>query len=342
MNLAIRADASTAIGSGHIMRCLALAKAWQSSGGEACYLMAESIPALNARLAREKVRHETLAAVPGTTEDAEQTTEWARRLGAAWVVVDGYRFGPDYIRKLKASGIRVLALDDDARFDFYPADIVLNPNIAATSEQYRKREAYTRLLLGAQYLLLRPEFLVKRGNREIAADGRKLLVTMGGSDSENVTAKVVRALSNLRSDFQATIVVGGGNPHDELLRDLAAKLPGEIRLEQDPSNMATLMRWADIGISAAGGTCWEQAFLGTPMILIVLSREQTTNASALAEHGAALNLGWHANLSEHQISDALNSVMNDAEGRRAMSERGQNLVDGRGAAQVVQFLQNAL
>src|SRR5450755_2410139 len=121
-NILFRADASSAIGSGHVMRCLALAKAWQHAGGGACFLTAESIGALDERFAQEDVRHERIAVQPGTPEDAEQTVAWARRLGASWIVVDGYRFRPDYIHPLKMSGVRVLALDDDARFDFYEAD----------------------------------------------------------------------------------------------------------------------------------------------------------------------------------------------------------------------------
>lgn len=340
--LLVRADASTAIGSGHVMRCLALAKAWQSIGGRVSYLMAESIPELEERLTRDNIQHESLAAKPGTVEDAEQTAACARRLGAAWVVVDGYRFGPNYIRSLKASGARVLALDDGARFDSYEADVVLNQNIGATAEKYVKCEAYTRLLLGSNYVLLRSEFTAEKRRREIASEARKLLVTMGGSDSENATSKVIRALDRVASDLEATIVVGGGNPHYEMLRALVQNLSNKIRLERNPSNMAPLMRWADLAISAAGGTCWELAFLGVPTILIVLSSDQTANASALAEHGAALSLGWHATLAEDKIGEVLKSLMHDGSARRVMSECGQKLIDGQGAARVVDFLQNSL
>ena len=106
--------------------------------------------------------------------------------------------------------------------------------------------------------------------------------------------------------------------------------------------MAPIMRWADVAIAAPGGTCWELAFLGVPMILITLSLEQEKNAASISKSGAALTLGWHANLSEQEISDAIKSVMENADRRRAMSERGQKLVDGHGAARVVEFLQSCV
>jgi UDP-2,4-diacetamido-2,4,6-trideoxy-beta-L-altropyranose hydrolase len=341
--LLIRADASTAIGSGHVTRCLALANAWQDAGGRVCYLMAENIPALDQWLARENVEQARFSVEPGSKEDAEQTAAWAHRLDVSWVVVDGYRFRPDYVRTLKASGMRVLFLDDDARFDSYAADVVLNQNIEANEGMYGKRAPGTRLLLGADYVLLRPEFLREPRTRVIAGVGRKLLVTMGGSDPENVTLKVLQALSGMAgTDFAATIVVGGGNPHHVSLQAVAESLPGKICLERNPANMARLMSMADVAISAAGGTCWELAFLGVPMIVIVLTSDQEANASAISQQGAALSLGRHATLSPRQISDALRDVLNDVERRRAMSERGQRLVDGQGAARVVEFIKNSL
>jgi len=343
----VRADASPAIGSGHVMRCLALAKAWQSTGGSVAYLMAESIPALEERLGREFALKK-ISATPGSVSDAEQTVAEARRGNAAWVVVDGYRFDPDYIRKLKIAGkiaekragLRVLFLDDDGRFDFYAADVVLNQNISAAPEMYGKREAFTRLLLGSDYILLRPEFLAEPQAHEQPAIGRKVLVTMGGSDSENVTGKVLLALSQVKADFEARVVIGGGNSRHEELQSLAERLSGRVQIERSPANMAPLMQWADVAISGAGGTCWELAYLGLPSIVIALSRDQQGIAKGLEEREIAVSLGWHANLSEERISDALNHLLVDRGRRVAMSERGRRLVDGRGAARVVKFLQS--
>jgi len=340
--LLVRADASTAIGSGHVMRCLALAKAWQKSGGRACFLMAESIPALEPRLARDDVELARLAAEPASQRDAEQTANWARRSAASWLVVDGYRFAPDYIRGLKTSGLRVLHVDDDGRWDRYEADIVLNQDINANSEMYI-RAPDTRLLLGADYVLLRPEFLAEPRDREIPAMARNILVTMGGSDPENVTEKILTALSGMVDlDFAARIVVGGGNPHFAALQPVAEKLAGKVRLERGPANMAHLMSWADITISAAGGTCWELAFVGVPTILVVITPDQNPNASAISAQGAALSLGWHANLSSHQIDSALRNLIKAEDQRRKMSERGRRLVDGQGAERVVASMQRSL
>jgi spore coat polysaccharide biosynthesis predicted glycosyltransferase SpsG len=152
----------------------------------------------------------------------------------------------------------------------------------------------------------------------------------------------MRALARLEADFEVTVVAGGGNPHYESLQELVKRLPGKVQLERSSVNMAAIMRWADVAISAAGGTCWELAYLGVPMILITASRDQEENASAISKTGAALSLGWHANLSEDDILEAIKKVMNDPEGRGAMSKSGRALVDGKGAARVVEFLQSCV
>ena len=336
----VRADASSAIGSGHVMRCLALAKACQDTGGTVSWVMAEGIPALEERLNREGVACTRTQAVPGSSPDAEQTISEARRANAAWVVVDGYRFTPDYVRTLKGSGLRVLFVDDDGRFEFYAADVVLNQNVSATPAMYANREPFTKLLLGLEYVLVRPEFLAESRRRELASVGRKVLVTMGGSDPENVTEKVLRALATL--DIDVKVVIGGGNPRRDTLPVMAERISSKIQIEHNPENMAPIMRWADVAISAAGSTCWELAYMGLPAIVTAISSDQQGIAQGLAEQGIALNLDWHANLSEEAIREALISLLHDHERRVQMSERGRKLIDGQGAARVVKFLQNSL
>lgn len=341
-HLFVRADASSAIGSGHVMRCLALSKAWQQSGGDISWLLAESIPAVEDRLRREGFTLNTTRATPGSDEDVEQTAAQACAAHADWVVVDGYRFSPDYLGRLKSSGTRVLFLDDDGRFDFYPSDVVLNQNISANAAMYAQRAPETHLLLGSEYVLLRPEFLVDHAVPEHPKIARKILVTMGGSDPGNTTHQVLLAFAALNRDFQAKVVVGGGNSRFSELLSLSHQLGPHVELLPSQDNMAPLMRWADVAISGAGGTCWELAFTGLPAIVIALSNDQRGIAQGLADRGIAISLGWHATLSKDQISGALDRLLDDHSQRVSMSERGQRLIDGRGASRVVQYLQNLL
>lgn len=340
-NLLVRTDASARMGAGHAMRCYALAQAWQSAGGRVTFAMAETIPGIESRLRNDRVQVEHVASVPGSSEDAEETSNLTRRIKAGWTVVDGYQFAPAYYRQLKESRLRVLMLDDDGRLPEYCADLVLNQNLAANEQMYSRREACTKLLLGTDYALLRPEFLAGDRTRVTPPRVRRLLVTMGGSDPDNVSQTALKAVAQVGQELETTVVVGSGNPHYEKVCASARELPG-VRVERDPPDMASIMRSADMAVSAAGSTCWELAFLGVPMILVVLARNQQGIAAALAERGGAVSLGWHANLSPSQISETIEQLAEDRARRTVMSEIGRKLVDGKGAERVVKVLQNSL
>src|SRR5215216_4793334 len=162
--LLIRADASAQIGTGHIMRCLALAQAWQAQGGAVTFATMKTLPdALQTRLQNEHIVLHLLDTKPGSADDAAQTAALAASLGAA-VVVDGYHFGGDYQYTLKSAGLKLLFIDDNVHADHYYADFVLNQNIYANEAMYANREPRTILLLGPRYVLLRLEFWRWRDN----------------------------------------------------------------------------------------------------------------------------------------------------------------------------------
>ena len=340
--LLIRADAGIHIGTGHMMRCLALAQAWQDRGGHVVFAMATEAQALEARIYEEGMElvHLTTSK-PGNTKDAQELVELARNKGADWIVVDGYHFNADYQRKIKDAGLRLLFIDDCGHAEHYWADIVLNQNLHAYEGLYANRAPYTQLVLGTRYVLLRREFLKWRNwKREIPEVARKVLVTMGGVDPENVTLKVIRALEKVKVDgLEAVIVVGSSNHHYNELKTAVQNSNISIRLEKDVKNMPELMAWADVAVSAGGTTCWELAFMGVPFVVITLAENQRPVAEGLNNAGCAVDLGWHHNLSVSEIEDRLKSLLLDQKRRMEMAECGQRIVDGKGIIKVLSRLE---
>ncbi len=342
-NLVIRADASTQIGTGHIMRCLALALAWQEKGGQAMFVLANKSPALEARLQLEGMKVVYLSVEAGSSEDAKQTADFVHQFAAQWLVVDGYHFGAEYQKAIKNFGVSLLFLDDYGHADHYYADLVLNQNISAHEDLYQRREVFTRLLLGTQYVLLRREFWQWRvWQREINPIARKLLVTLGGSDPDNVTLKVIHALPQVNvDDLEVIIVVGGSNPHYEVLQAEVAASKLSISLQQNVNNMPKLMAWADLAISAGGSTNWELAFMGLPSLLITVADNQKVIAQHLGGIGATTNLGWHEAINTEQIVETIVHLSQSYIIRTKMSEMGRQLVDGEGCKRVIAEIQRS-
>ncbi|MGB6476311.1 MAG: UDP-2,4-diacetamido-2,4,6-trideoxy-beta-L-altropyranose hydrolase [Candidatus Sulfotelmatobacter sp.] len=337
--LFFRADASVAMGTGHVMRCIALAQAWQDAGGRAIFVMAESTPALAARLRAESCEVFSLAAVApvGSAEESARVAALAREHKAEWVVVDGYQFGEDYQRALKSAGLKVLFMDDYGHGGRYSSDLVVNANVCAEEALYQNREPYTRLLLGPRYCMLRREFNAwRQWQREVPSVAHKALVTMGGSDPENVTGRVIEALGmGGVGDLETMVVVGGSNPHFEALDQTAVRAGGKITIQRDTAQMAQLMADADVAISAAGSTCWELCLLGLPSLLVDVAANQTALARELHRRGCAIHLGSSRDVSAGKIAEELAKMIRSREVRQSLSSASRALVDGNGARRVV-------
>ena len=331
----IRADANTRMGTGHLMRCLALAQAWQVQGGEAVFVTACDSEGLLQRIRGERFQ---VVELQKTYPDPDKWDATSRVLAAypeAWVVLDGYHFDPAYQRRVKKTDHPLLVIDDMAHLDHYYADVVLNQNIHALQLEY-SCEPYTRLLLGTDYVLLRREFWPWREwEREIPDVARKVLVTLGGGDPDNQTLKVIRALQQVNVDgLEVTVVVGASNPHFEELEFAVRHSLFDIRLVRNVSDMPELMAWADVAVTAGGSTCWEIAFLGLPNILLVLADNQKGIAEKLGKTSVVRNLGWYEGVTSKQMAETLSNLISDRKQRQQMSANGQKLVDCKGGKRV--------
>lgn len=337
-DLLVRTDASVAMGTGHVMRCLALAQAWRDAGGTVTFAMAEATPSIEARLRIEGVKVARLSVPPGRAEDSARTSELALEKAAAWVVVDGYQFNSAYQSALRAAGLKVLFVDDNGDAPPYSADLVLNQGAHARENLYRDRAAHTYLLLGSRYILLRREFAFWRKRKfEIAPQARRILVTMGGSDPDNVTEKILRLLL-AEPDLDLTVVAGGSNPHCADIERLVEESNRPIRLLKDVADMPALMVWADLVVAGAGTTSWEICMMGLPAALCVLAPNQEGIAAELARLGAAVHLGYAGRILGDETRKTLCELLRSQAKRAKMSARGREIVDGYGAERVLAFL----
>jgi spore coat polysaccharide biosynthesis predicted glycosyltransferase SpsG len=102
--------------------------------------------------------------------------------------------------------------------------------------------------------------------------------------------------------------------------------------------MPALMAWADLALTAGGSTCWELAHLGVPMLIVSLAENQLRVAHALQLAGAAVYVGDHLSLTAASITEILDRVRAAPELRRRLSSQASQLIDGQGAARVVNRL----
>lgn len=330
-SLVIRADANQHIGFGHVMRCLALAQAWQERGGAVMFVTNSDLPpAIRMRFQTHSVAYTLLE--PSPHSDQQQTMAVAQQLDTEWVVIDGYHFTEAYLEALKSAGFHILCIDDLGQLERYNADLVLNQNIYAAGTLYPSLPP-TALLLGTRFSLLRREF---RDLPPIEAPlpdfARHLLITLGGADANNVTLMVLQALAQITQvTFEVVVVVGGGNPHLDSLQTAAAALPHHVRFQRNTGAMASLMSQADMAVTASGSTLWEFAYLGVPCVALVTADNQRRSAERMHELGAVAL----AQLNVEDLSQQIIALAGSASRRGEMRSLLQAMVDGRGALRTV-------
>jgi UDP-2,4-diacetamido-2,4,6-trideoxy-beta-L-altropyranose hydrolase len=318
------------MGTGHVMRCLALAQAWKDAGGNPIFAMSAKTESIESRLKSEGFEIIPLDADPGSVADAYRTADISARKNACFVIVDGYHFGSLYQKLIKSLGLQFLFIDDNGHADHYYADIILNQNIHADKNLYCHRENYTKLLLGTRYVLLRREFRdYQDWIRDVPHIARNILVTFGGSDPTNATCKTIQALEQLNiRDFQIRVVVGGSNDRYSQLQSFVENRPW-IRIDRNVANMSVLMGWADIAVSAAGSTVWELAFMGLPSLITIVADNQYKAASELER------MGCFKLVQEHNLSEELNKLLLSKSLRSSYAHRCKDLVDGQGCMRVL-------
>jgi len=345
--LLIRADASVSIGTGHIMRMIALGQAWQDTGGRVIFLCAQVTPPLEQRIFDENFQLEKLAAILGDWDDLAATSAAITRHVSGGqsvaVALDGYHFDANFQLGLRETGCRLMVVDDYGHAVRYPADLVLNQNVSAREELYAQRSSDTRLLMGPKFALLRREFSSGSGwDRVIPDKAQKLLVTMGGSDMHNVTEMVIHAVA--ASGLEVKVAVGGSNPHLPSLHRAIEAVSGthtRVDLVVNTSDMLGLMKWADVAVAAGGSTSWELAFAGLPALFITLAANQEQSVRDLEKEGFGICLGGHSKLDTHLLSQTIDRLVGDSALRARFAVRGTQMVDGRGAQRVVSFLSNS-
>ena len=336
--LLVRADAGNYMGTGHVMRCLALGEAWQDLGGDVV-VFSKNLPQLLAdRLEEERFRLEAIRASPGSDSDADQTATAALSMKAPAVVVDGYHFSDSYLRRIRNSGCRAIVIDDLGQSA--SADMIVNQNLHASVDDYTNSAADSSILAGCRFALLRREFREQRqqANR-VRQSPDRVLVSCGGSDPQNATIRILESLDHFAlKTLEVVAVVGGSNDRIDQLRELSESLSVNIRINHNCRDMASVMNWADIAIVAAGSTCWELACLGVPMIAVITADNQVRLAQSVEENGLGWNAGRVEQLSPHCIPRILARLKSDGVQLSRASGAGRSCVDGHGAIRVARTL----
>ena len=272
----LRADASSSIGVGHVMRSLSLGEVLLDEGFGVELVSFELAPSLQSLATSCGVEVVELTCAPRSSEDAQ----FVLQRNANLVVVDGYEFSREFFAVLEASSTPFAVVDDNAETSAQSPSAVINQNPHASASMYAHLQGNPKLFLGLQYAMVRKEV------RDVAAmnlpsrEG-EVFVAMGGADFLGLTAPIVEALAE--TGLQVRVAVGHANTQRAHIQKLADQLGNATLIEQQ--DYVSSLASAHVAVLAAGSSLWEACAVGTPSIGLVVADNQFASANAAKKLG---------------------------------------------------------
>lgn len=309
----IRTDASTEIGSGHVIRCLTIAHLLKKHDIDVYFMMQEVPGNLIDYVAKQGFRNIT------TLESANL------------YIIDHYNIDEGWEQKLRVYTKKIMVIDDLANRS-HDCDLLLDQNVVPQFETRYEGliSAHSVRLLGPSYLIMRDEFIKARQNMpDRTGKVKKILVFMGGTDPTDETSKILRALQETTTKFETIhVVVGNGNVHKEYIQAICTERGFYYHCQID--YMADLMLQVDFSIGAGGSTTWERCYVGLPSSSTIVADNQRIATEYAAELGAVWNIGWHENITVATYIDLLNKLSEDTSFLKQMSVKGLQLTASKG------------
>jgi UDP-2,4-diacetamido-2,4,6-trideoxy-beta-L-altropyranose hydrolase len=357
IDVAFRADASPMIGTGHVIRCLALADELKKRGARCRFICRADAPSL-ADLIEQHGHSVTILPFVGgepisgssphaswlgaTFEVDAQQTQVALQIPPDWLIVDHYAIDEGWEKLLRPFCKKLLVIDDLADRS-HDCNLLLDQSPLSYAHRYAGLvPQHTTSLLGPRYALLRNEFEVaKRGMSRQFNHAPRLLVMFGGADQRRQTERVVSLLSSANWSGRIDVVAGPLYPDLGALESAARILPN-VTLHINSKNVAVLMSQADIAIGASGTSSLERCAMGLPSIAVAQASNQIAIGESLATAGAHLYLGAEEEVSDHAWLNALCGLVAAPELRRQMSEAAYALCDGLGVHRVAGYMMSEL
>ncbi|HWC23337.1 MAG TPA: hypothetical protein VG502_13645 [Flexivirga sp.] len=331
--IALRCDATAAIGVGHVVRCVALGQELRARGFDVVlWGRIDGIDWLS-----ELVADSGLGRLPAADRVSEQVHE-ADAAGFAGVVLDGYHLPVPLGDALRDAGHVVLALVDGDFGAAQAADVYVDQNLGA--EPHRGGPAGSQCLTGPEFTLLRDSVRMHRrtpGPTSATGEIRSVLAVFGGTDPAGVAPRVIPALLATGAELDVSVVASNPVVADRLA---ALHLSSRQRLRVIPPQreLAALAATSDLTISASGTTVWELLAIGVPTAVVCAVDNQRLGYRALLAADVATGLGELPDLDPMQVTSVLRELLENPQRATDLAARGQLLIDGEGRCRVADAL----
>jgi len=245
-----RVDFGSKIGLGHLKRSLVYAKNFD----DVIYV--------------SKSNEQALVPYPlKTIKNEEEFFEIVKKLNPKQVIVDNYEFTIEHQKQFKKlfGNIKLSCFDDE--YKEYFCDEIINHNLGVKKEKY-KNPKIVKIIPP----LIRDEF---RQTKKKKYKKEGIFISLGGSDSKNLTLKILKLLQNKKINLYITTA----NQNIKKIKRYA-KIHKNIRLYIN-EDVAYGMAKSECGIITPSVISYEALYMNLPFIAIKTADNQKEIAKYL-------------------------------------------------------------
>jgi len=336
--IVIRVDAGPAIGIGHLRRCLTLAEEFRERDCRVRFVCKDRFgPDVESLMARYAVHYlaDTRRTMEGCDAQGEEMWDADATLAAvgpsigaeSWAVVDSYRLGHRWERRMRGAGYRIVAIDDH-RDRRHHADLLTGDAEVPFDPDLNELASTARVLVGPRYAIVDSAYAFSGSDVNAAGSATRLLVSYGGSDPTGETSKALKAIQALKIDDRrggrvetVDVVVGPADPSSAAVVRAGVAIP-DVIVHRGLSSLEPLMRRADLVLTSGGNTMVEALVLRKPCIVTLTGDNQAMTAGKLAAAGVIRSLGHHATVTPDAVAEMIARSLSDfdAFARRVAAE----------------------
>lgn len=353
----IRADANEVIGTGHVMRCLAIARELRRIEEDVTFLIADECT--------EQIIIEfgfQVICLHSCWSDMESELTTMLHLvndtNVKTLLIDSYYVTENYLEELHKY-VRLVYIDDLNAF-IYPVDMLVNYNVYAKKINYKNTYQSvglsTEFLLGCEYVPLRTEFrnICRKergvldgqigkdmGSQEVF-ERKRVLITSGGTDNSDVIGRLLNKLKEQDwfEKVEFYVILGRFHQHESKIQEQWSSY-SNIFLYKNVSTISQYMIMCDVAVTAGGSTVYELCACGLPAIIYTLADNQFEIAREFNAMGLIPWCGDIRRDADDCIKNIICQIENFLRHEKVCKEKSKimkRLVDGLGAERIAKLL----
>lgn len=331
-----RTAAGSAIGIGHLMRCLHLARAIVKRGGQ-CRFLLDHIPEEIKPFVREFPCHALYSTAMGDISPAHDAAMSLHYLGDAdWIVLDDYRIHVEWEQLVREAypWVKICVIDDLERD--HNANVVVDPGSRGSRRfaEWRSRlPLHCTTLFGPQYAILASCYQ-DSWRKQVKNECFSILICLGGGGDMVVATGICDSLlKHFGQNIRITVLVGPVAKNIGTLKDRFVN-NDQVTCLTGITEAFPVLKGTDFYIGAAGTMLLQLRCLNIPALTLSLAFNQENDLSNLEELGHYFHLNSWSHDDFTSMASFAETVSDNYDRVLSMGKNPRQLVNGHGANKV--------